>query len=189
MSQNAQCRRGTNIATSGKLIQDNDNYLNTCVPQDPIYKDKPFNYLNNTINFKKQFEDLSALSAAEVNEIEGLINSMSQNENMDKYLSQLEEDEKQMKVEVQQTKEQVAAIDTEFTGKKGKNLESSGKPYLIVMQDYILAALAFSYLFFSLTSIMVLTKQANYSISTFLISLVFFVFLGLFLYSMTTTLA
>ncbi len=173
----------------GQFSQGYNNYLDKCVPNNPIYKDKPFNYLNDTINFKKQFDDLKALAEAEVTEVEGLINSMSQNENMDKYLAQLQEDEKKMKEEVQQTKEQVTAIDTEFAGKRGKNLESSGKPYLIVMQDYILAALAFSYLFFSLTSIMVLTKQANYSISTFMISLVFFVFLGLFIYSMVTSLA
>lgn len=184
--QNIQCAQKPGSYWSGY-----NNYINTCVnnPQVTQVRD---NFFKGQINFESEFDNLRKTADSDIIEINNLMSSTGTVENANKiasYMKTMDAEERRLKEELAEAETKTEALNTQFVDQKMNEDGPKKKPYVIVLQDYILAALAISYLFFALIFTFLMTKKANYSFKTFILSLALFIVLGALIYSLIGYLA
>jgi hypothetical protein len=188
MSNNPKCIQGP----MGTFRNGYNDYLSNCVTNNEQVKAVRENLFSRAIDFKKELDDLKVSAEADIVEINGLIGSSGTVDNANKiaaYTKGLEEEAKRLKEQLAETEAKADALDQQFTDNKKNDGPPEAKPKVVVLQDYILAALALSYTFFSLIFLFLITKKANYSGTTFLLALALFVILGALIYSIVNYLA
>lgn len=171
------------IPNTGAAWNKNKEYINSCANTNAINNIRN-NFFGDNIDFKGQFEDLKALSQSEITEIEGLLGAMTNTNNAAVYLQKMSEEEKELQKKLEEIRSKTEALNVSFSEKKQDDEEIKKTPRVIVLQDYVLASLAISYLVVSLIFIFYVTKISGYSIKTFILITAFFALLGFFIASL-----
>jgi|LauGreDrversion4_2_1035121.scaffolds.fasta_scaffold283646_2 hypothetical protein len=188
MSNNTKCIQGP----AGTLFNGYNDYINSCVKNNEQVKTVRESLFTRTIDFKKEFDTLKTAAQADITEITGLIGSAGTVDNANKiaaYTAGLDEEAKKLKEQLAEVEAKTEALEHQFTDDKKESDPPEAKPKIVVLQDYILAALALSYTFFALIFLFLITKKADYSVTTFLLALALFVILGALIYSLVHYLA
>ncbi len=188
MSNNPKCVQGP----MGTYRTGYNDYINNCVTNNDQVKAVRENLFSRAIDFKKELDDLKTGAEADIVEINGLIGSSGTVDNANKiatYTKGLEEEAKRLKEQLAEVEAKADALDQQFTDNKKNDGPPEERPKTVVLQDYVLAALALSYTFFALIFLFLITKKANYSGTTFLLASVLFIILGALIYSLVNYLA
>ena len=171
---NADC-----LTNTGSKWIKNQEYVNTCANTSAINEIRN-NFIGQQVDFKSQFEDLKALSQSEIRDIENLLGAMTNTNNASVYLQKMGEEENEIRKKMDEMKSKAEALNVTFNEKKQDDETIKGKPRLIVLQDYILAAFAIIFLVTALIFIFYVTKQSGYSGKTFIMIFTAFALLGFF---------
>jgi len=174
---NAECLPNT----GAKWIK-NQEYVNNCANTSTINNIRN-NFIGQQVDFKSQFEDLKALSQSEIRDIENLLGDMTNTNNASVYLQKMGEEEKEIQKKLDEMKSKAEALNVTFSEKKQDDESIKGKPRIIVLQDYVLAAFAIIFLVTSLIFIFYVTKKSGYSGKTFIMITAVFGLLGFFIAS------
>ncbi len=188
MATNTKCIQGP----AGTFFNGYNDYINSCVTNNGQLKEVRESLFTRTIDFKKEFDNLKTAAQADITEISGLIGSSGTVDNANKiaaYTAGLEEEAKKLRQQLAEVEAKTEALDQQFTDDKKEAGDPEAKPRVVVLQDYILAALALSYTFFALIFLFLITKKANYSVGTFLLTLSLFIILGALIFSLVSYLA
>lgn len=176
----------------GTLRTGYNDYIKSCVTNNEQVKAVRESLFTRAVNFKKEFENLKVGAEADIVEISGLIGSAGTVDNANKiaaYTAGLDEEAKKLREKIAEVEAKTDALDQQFTDNKKEAGELEARPKVVVLQDYILATLALSYTFFALIFLFLITKKANYSVTTFLLALSLFVILGALIFSLVNYLA
>lgn len=164
-------------APYGEFQRGYDAYLKSCTNA-PALETMRDSFFSNQVNIKAQFEDARAIAQSEATDVSSLLGSMIPNSNgLAKHLAQLKDGESNLKKSLAEVRDKTEALNVQFLNKKETTPGPVDKPSVLVLQDYILAGFAISYLLCSLTLIFYFTKQSGYSISTFMVSIAIFLFI------------
>lgn len=164
-------------APFGEFQRGYDSYLKSCTNA-PALETMRDSFFSNQINIKSQFEDARAVAQSEATDVSSLMGSMIPNSNgLAKHLAQLKDNETGLKKSLAEVRDKTEALNVQFLNKKETTPGPVDKPSVLVLQDYILAGFAISYLLCSLTLIFYFTKQSGYSVSTFMTCIAVFLFI------------
>ncbi len=174
---NADC-----LPNTGAKWNKNQEYINSCANTSAINNIRN-NFIGQQVDFRRQFEDLKALSQSEITDIESLLGAMTTTNNASSYLQKMAEEEKELRKKMDTMKSKAEALNVTFNEYKQDNEEIKKKPKVIVLQDYVLAAFALLFLLTAVIFIFYVTKKSGYSGKTFIMITAFFALLGFFIAS------
>ena len=173
------------VANTGEYANGYNKYIETCANSAPVSSMRQ-NFFKNQINFDSEFKTLKALADSEVNDITGLLAGTSDKSNaLAKYIESMKQEESALKVKLDEMRSKTEALNVQFVDRKSidENKEAHKGSKISSLQDYTLATLFISFLFFALTFTLFMAKFNGYSIVTFVLCIVLFVFIGLLMWS------
>ncbi len=141
-----------------------------------------------TVDFAGEFSNYTALSDADVLDITNLLDSSTSTANFNSIVDRLEAEKRHLSGEMEGRRTKAEAINQQFVEEKdaaGKVTKSK----VIVLQDYILAGFAISYLFFAVVVVFYFTKNSEMPVRTFTIMGTLMVIVTAILYTWTSYLA
>jgi hypothetical protein len=173
------------VANTGEYATGYNNYIKTCANSAQVSSMRQ-NFFKNQINFDNEFKTLKALSDSEVTDITGLLAGTTDKSNsLANYIESMKKEESTLREKLDEMKTKTEALNAQFVDRKsGDGDEEAHKGAKISsLQDYTLAALFISFLFFALTFTLFLAKSNGYSIMTFVLCIALFTFIGLIMWS------
>lgn len=141
-----------------------------------------------TVDFTAEFANFKALSDADVIDIGNLINTSSSTANFNSIADKLKADGNRIKAEIAGRRLKAEAINQQFVEDKEIAGQVS-KSKVMILQDYVLAGFAISYLFFAVVVIFYFTKYSEKPMRTFLTLSTLMVIISAILYTWTSYLA
>ena len=173
------------VANTGEYATGYNKYIESCANSAPVSSMRQ-NFFKNQINFDNEFKTVKALADSEVSDITGLLAGTSDKSNaLAKYIESMKQEEATLKVKLDEMRSKTEALNVQFVDRKSveENKEAHKGSKISSLQDYTLAALFISFLFFALTFTLYLSKSNGYSFMTFALCIVLFTFLGLLMWA------
>jgi hypothetical protein len=148
---------------NGSLTLALNKYQTTCAnsPQINEVRNKFFTTEPNaSINFKKEFETLSALAQADIQDIDGLLSGTTKSEVFAKIIDQLRAQKEKLTHTLAEKEAKAAAANQQFLDDRTSAGEVT-KSKVNVLQDYILAAFTISWIFLIVVLVIYVTKTSE----------------------------
>jgi hypothetical protein len=141
-----------------------------------------------TVNFAGEFSNYAALSDADVLDITNLLDTSTSTANFNSIVDRLQAEKRKLNSEMEGRRTKAEAINQQFVEEKGV-AGSVTKSKVMVLQDYILAGFAISYLFFAVVIVFYFTKQSEAPMRTLTVMGTLMVIVTAILYTWTSYLA